>query len=146
MAQCDAYAGRHTHCCSGSGSIQHVHTNATTASDDSNSNTSGGSGSSVSSSEWCKHWLHTGHLHIEGLKMSKSLKNFITVCCIHPLVCKVSNANHIDSKVYDYDVYYRSVTAEALQCTELDRKVDKQHDHRFTVAYALFYLHFFMTG
>lgn len=28
---------------------------------------------------WVKHWLHTGHLHIEGLKMSKSLKNFITV-------------------------------------------------------------------
>merc|ERR1719491_1915905 len=24
-------------------------------------------------------WVHTGHLHIEGQKMSKSLKNFITV-------------------------------------------------------------------
>ncbi|GAB5362949.1 hypothetical protein AAMO2058_000842200 [Amorphochlora amoebiformis] len=24
-------------------------------------------------------WLHTGHLHIQGLKMSKSLKNFITI-------------------------------------------------------------------
>ena len=23
--------------------------------------------------------MHTGHLHIEGLKMSKSLKNFITI-------------------------------------------------------------------
>lgn len=28
---------------------------------------------------WVKYWLHTGHLHIEGLKMSKSLKNFISV-------------------------------------------------------------------
>lgn len=28
---------------------------------------------------WVRHWLHTGHLHIEGLKMSKSLKNFVTV-------------------------------------------------------------------
>ena len=28
---------------------------------------------------WCPCWLHTGHLHIEGRKMSKSLKNFITV-------------------------------------------------------------------
>jgi cysteinyl-tRNA synthetase len=28
---------------------------------------------------WCKCWLHTGHLHIEGRKMSKSLKNFVTV-------------------------------------------------------------------
>jgi cysteinyl-tRNA synthetase len=25
------------------------------------------------------YFLHTGHLHIEGLKMSKSLKNFITI-------------------------------------------------------------------
>ncbi len=30
-------------------------------------------------SEWCRHWIHTGHLHIQGRKMSKSLKNFITV-------------------------------------------------------------------
>ncbi len=29
--------------------------------------------------EWCRHWIHTGHLHIQGRKMSKSLKNFITV-------------------------------------------------------------------
>ncbi|KAA8492183.1 Cysteine--tRNA ligase, cytoplasmic [Porphyridium purpureum] len=29
--------------------------------------------------EWVRIWLHSGHLHIEGLKMSKSLKNFITI-------------------------------------------------------------------
>jgi cysteinyl-tRNA synthetase len=29
--------------------------------------------------EWVPHWAHTGHLHIEGMKMSKSLKNFITI-------------------------------------------------------------------
>ncbi|CAM9432383.1 unnamed protein product [Chrysoparadoxa australica] len=28
---------------------------------------------------WCRYWLHTGHLHIDGFKMSKSLKNFVTV-------------------------------------------------------------------
>lgn len=28
---------------------------------------------------WANYFLHTGHLHIEGLKMSKSLKNFITI-------------------------------------------------------------------
>lgn len=28
---------------------------------------------------WVRHWIHTGHLNIEGLKMSKSLKNFVTV-------------------------------------------------------------------
>jgi cysteinyl-tRNA synthetase len=31
------------------------------------------------SNEWIPHWVHTGHLHIQGLKMSKSLKNFITI-------------------------------------------------------------------
>jgi tRNA synthetases class I (C) catalytic domain len=29
--------------------------------------------------QWCSYWLHSGHLSIDGLKMSKSLKNFITV-------------------------------------------------------------------
>jgi len=29
--------------------------------------------------EWIPHWVHTGHLHIDGRKMSKSLKNFVTV-------------------------------------------------------------------
>lgn len=28
---------------------------------------------------WVKVWIHTGHLHIEGRKMSKSLKNFISI-------------------------------------------------------------------
>ena len=31
------------------------------------------------SRQWVNYFLHTGHLHIEGLKMSKSLKNFITI-------------------------------------------------------------------
>ena len=29
--------------------------------------------------EWIPHWIHTGHLHIAGMKMSKSLKNFVTI-------------------------------------------------------------------
>ncbi|KAF8511822.1 tRNA synthetases class I (C) catalytic domain-containing protein [Hysterangium stoloniferum] len=29
--------------------------------------------------QWVNYFLHTGHLNIEGLKMSKSLKNFITI-------------------------------------------------------------------
>lgn len=31
------------------------------------------------SRQWVNYFLHTGHLHIAGLKMSKSLKNFITI-------------------------------------------------------------------
>eukprot|EP01104_Vermistella_antarctica_P017380 TRINITY_DN6155_c0_g1_i1.p1 TRINITY_DN6155_c0_g1~~TRINITY_DN6155_c0_g1_i1.p1 ORF type:complete len:772 (+),score=129.44 TRINITY_DN6155_c0_g1_i1:135-2450(+) len=34
---------------------------------------------SPASPEWAKYFLHIGHLHIAGKKMSKSLKNFITV-------------------------------------------------------------------
>lgn len=30
-------------------------------------------------SEWVKYFLHTGHLTIAGCKMSKSLKNFVTI-------------------------------------------------------------------
>ena len=30
-------------------------------------------------SSWCRYFAHTGHLHISGRKMSKSLKNFITI-------------------------------------------------------------------
>jgi len=29
--------------------------------------------------QWVNYFLHSGHLHISGLKMSKSLKNFITI-------------------------------------------------------------------
>lgn len=31
------------------------------------------------SKQWINYFLHTGHLNIEGLKMSKSLKNFLTI-------------------------------------------------------------------
>ena len=33
----------------------------------------------LSSSTWVQHWLHSGHMYIQGSKMSKSLKNFITI-------------------------------------------------------------------
>jgi cysteinyl-tRNA synthetase len=29
--------------------------------------------------DWCRHFIHFGHLSIRGLKMSKSLKNFISI-------------------------------------------------------------------
>ena len=29
--------------------------------------------------QWVNYFLHSGHLSIEGLKMSKSLKNFISI-------------------------------------------------------------------
>jgi cysteinyl-tRNA synthetase len=32
-----------------------------------------------SNDQWVNYFLHSGHLHIDGLKMSKSLKNFVTI-------------------------------------------------------------------
>jgi len=43
--------------------------------------------------DWVGHWLHTGHVHIQGRKMSKSLKNFITV--------KEMLKNHLSSSSSD---------------------------------------------
>jgi len=37
--------------------------------------------------EWIPHWIHTGHLYVKGRKMSKSLKNFVTIremLCVIP--------------------------------------------------------------
>ena len=39
----------------------------------------GNNGSSNVANQWVNYFTHTGHLRIEGLKMSKSLKNFITI-------------------------------------------------------------------
>lgn len=33
----------------------------------------------LSSDQWVNYWLHTGHLNIDGSKMSKSLKNFTSI-------------------------------------------------------------------
>jgi cysteinyl-tRNA synthetase len=29
--------------------------------------------------QWCNYFLHAGHLHIDGMSMSKSKKNFIKI-------------------------------------------------------------------
>jgi len=38
-----------------------------------------GQGEDKECHQWVNYFTHTGHLHIEGLKMSKSLKNFVTI-------------------------------------------------------------------
>jgi cysteinyl-tRNA synthetase len=49
--------------------------------------------------EWIPHWIHTGHLHINGLKMSKSLKNFIT---IRDMLVSDTNNSSLDSPADDF--------------------------------------------
>lgn len=67
IAQCEAHGCRRAHPAAMEGSGE----GAKNGSTDRDSN--------GTSEPWVKHWIHTGHLHIEGLKMSKSLKNFVTV-------------------------------------------------------------------
>jgi cysteinyl-tRNA synthetase len=55
--------------------------------------------------EWIPHWVHTGHLYIEGLKMSKSLKNFITVR-------DMLSGGHNDTQNHDHT----SAFSSALDC------------------------------
>lgn len=56
---------------------------------------------------WVKYFLHTGHLNIDGLKMSKSLKNFLTIKEIvdssSPLHLRVLFLQHFWNKEMNYD-------------------------------------------
>jgi len=57
--------------------------------------------------EWVKYFLHTGHLNIDGLKMSKSLKNFLTireiVAASSPLHLRILFLQHLWHKEMNYD-------------------------------------------
>lgn len=68
IAQCEAY-----------GSCGGVLATAAATGDRGPAEIGGGGGGGVTRKPWVRHWIHTGHLNIEGLKMSKSLKNFVTV-------------------------------------------------------------------
>lgn len=41
--------------------------------------------------EWIPNWLHTGHLYVKGRKMSKSLKNFVTIREMLGISCNISD-------------------------------------------------------
>lgn len=56
---------------------------------------------------WVKYFLHTGHLNIDGLKMSKSLKNFLTIREIvdssSPQHLRVLFLRHLWNREMSYD-------------------------------------------
>lgn len=41
--------------------------------------------------EWIPNWVHTGHLYVKGRKMSKSLKNFVTIREMLGISCNISD-------------------------------------------------------
>ena len=55
-----------------------------------------------SGKEWIPHWVHTGHLHIDGLKMSKSLKNFVS---IQDFLNEFDNSSSLESPADDFRLW-----------------------------------------
>ncbi|VEV57745.1 cysteine--tRNA ligase, putative [Plasmodium vinckei vinckei] len=72
-------------------------------------------------SQWVNYFLHSGHLHIEGLKMSKSLKNFITIK--NMLKKYTSNQIRILFLLNKWDSFMNySPNGEGMtQCIEIDK-------------------------
>lgn len=91
-----------------------------------------------SGESWVNYFLHTGHLNIEGLKMSKSLKNFLTIRDIlsqsSPAALRILFLQHQWNKDMSYDPEQLK-EAEAIKkrlfsfvsnCEALARKVDRR--------------------
>ena len=56
--------------------------------------------------QWTNYFIHSGHLHIDGSKMSKSLKNFITIGAVlertTPRQLRLLFLNHMYNKPMTY--------------------------------------------
>lgn len=83
---------------------------------------------------WVRYFLHTGHLHIDGCKMSKSLKNFITIKQAlkehSPALLRISFLLHSWKDTLDYSPntmegarqYYKMITEFSLNVQDLVRR------------------------
>ncbi|XP_063878581.1 LOW QUALITY PROTEIN: cysteine--tRNA ligase, cytoplasmic-like [Scylla paramamosain] len=83
---------------------------------------------------WVRYFLHTGHLHIDGCKMSKSLKNFITIKQAlaenSPALLRISFLLHSWKDTLDYSSntmegsrqYYKMITEFSLNVQDLVRR------------------------
>lgn len=71
--------------------------------------------------QWVNYFLHSGHLHIEGLKMSKSLKNFITIK--NMLSKYTSNQIRILFLLNKWDNFmnYKPDGESMVQCIEIEK-------------------------
>lgn len=71
--------------------------------------------------QWVNYFLHSGHLHIEGLKMSKSLKNFITIK--NMLSKYTSNQIRILFLLNKWDSFmnYKPEGESMVQCIEIEK-------------------------
>ncbi|WUR02947.1 cysteinyl-tRNA synthetase [Vairimorpha necatrix] len=94
---------------------------------------------------WVAYFMHTGHLNINGLKMSKSLKNFTTIKSIlercTPIQLRILFLHHqwnkdmnyeesqlkfaenVEKKLYNFLMYVESSTDTTSKYTEIDNEV-----------------------
>lgn len=75
---------------------------------------------------WVNYFLHSGHLHIKGLKMSKSLKNFITID--HILTMYSSRVVRILSLIHRWD---QPMNYDPDQSMTEPLQIDKLFTHFF---------------
>jgi cysteinyl-tRNA synthetase len=69
--------------------------------------------------QWINYFLHSGHLHIDGLKMSKSLKNFTTIRdCLKEFNARQLRLLFLGHR-YDAPMHYAK--ASMLESVALDR-------------------------
>lgn len=96
--------------------------------------------------DWVKYFIHIGHLNIDGLKMSKSLKNFITIkeilksCTPNQLRIMFLHHNYHSSIDYTEDAIKSAISFENL-CVNFLSNVfssDKNDDNEFMEKFVLF--------
>ncbi|GAX20945.1 hypothetical protein FisN_1Lh394 [Fistulifera solaris] len=76
---------------------------------------------------WIEHWLHIGHLHIDGLKMSKSLKNFIT---IEDLLADYPSST-LSSPADDFRLWCLSTSSYRSPVTYSQERIEQAKQKRF---------------
>ncbi|KAI8055315.1 tRNA synthetases class I (C) catalytic domain-containing protein [Syncephalis plumigaleata] len=77
--------------------------------------------------QWVNYFVHPGHLHIEGQKMSKSLKNFIS---IRPLDFKASTMDYIISTEKTFNNFFTNVSAYIEEWKAIALKSDGNYQYR----------------
>ncbi len=76
---------------------------------------------------WIEHWLHIGHLHIDGLKMSKSLKNFITI----ENLLSHSSSSKLSSPSDDFRLWCLSTSSYRSPVTYSQERIEQAKQKRF---------------
>lgn len=105
---------------------------------------------SASHEDWVDHFMHTGHLNIEGLKMSRSLKNFITVSSLleetspselrmlfllhrwnQPMDYSEKTMKHATFYLQYFENFFKQITSFLLRPTVAENKKYEEREIQF---------------